>query len=312
MATLFSPLDWQNIVFSIEPFIDNEMALKRKHAADADRSICKYYQKGSCMRSSDCPYRHSRGDKAIVCKHWLRGLCKKSDQCEFLHEYDLTRMPNCHFFSTFGSCSNPDCPFLHIKSIEGDKECPWYQRGFCKHGPNCHSKHTRRAACPDYLSGFCPAGPLCTLAHPKFELITEAPTAINNGDDSTAGDYPSSSSGGGRHGVTAQSRKPLSMADLECHYCHQTGHFAAACPNISAGAGGPGGARSVRPLKAVTCFKCGENGHYASVCTNKRQAPPAGGYQLPKLGRGGSGAGSDSNYRSRGGSSNYGSGHVMR
>jgi len=37
-----------------------------------------------------------------VCKHWLRGLCKKGDQCEFLHEYDMTKMPECYFYSKFG------------------------------------------------------------------------------------------------------------------------------------------------------------------------------------------------------------------
>ncbi len=45
--------------------------------------------------------RHVRGDKTIVCKHWLRGLCKKGDQCEFLHEYDMSKMPECYFYSRF-------------------------------------------------------------------------------------------------------------------------------------------------------------------------------------------------------------------
>lgn len=38
----------------------------------------------------------------VVCKHWLRGLCKKGDNCEFLHEYDLSKMPPCHFFINYG------------------------------------------------------------------------------------------------------------------------------------------------------------------------------------------------------------------
>lgn len=64
--------------------------------------ICKFYLKGSCMKGSQCQYRHSRNDRAVVCKHWLRGLCKKGDLCEFLHEYDLDKMPECYFFSKFG------------------------------------------------------------------------------------------------------------------------------------------------------------------------------------------------------------------
>merc|ERR1719350_1833247 len=31
------------------------------------------------MKSTNCPFRHVRGDKTIVCKHWLRGLCKKKE-----------------------------------------------------------------------------------------------------------------------------------------------------------------------------------------------------------------------------------------
>lgn len=50
-----------------------------------------------------CPFRHISGEKTVVCKHWLRGLCKKGDQCEFLHEYDMTKMPECYFYSKFGS-----------------------------------------------------------------------------------------------------------------------------------------------------------------------------------------------------------------
>jgi hypothetical protein len=67
--------------------------------------ICKFYLKGSCMKGSQCPFRHSRNERAVVCKHWLRGLCKKGDLCEFLHEYDLEKMPECYFFSKFGMCS---------------------------------------------------------------------------------------------------------------------------------------------------------------------------------------------------------------
>ena len=32
-----------------------------------------------------------------------------------------------------GTC-NKDCPFLHIDPMSKRKECPWYDRGFCKHG----------------------------------------------------------------------------------------------------------------------------------------------------------------------------------
>ncbi|KAF6123779.1 cleavage and polyadenylation specific factor 4 [Phyllostomus discolor] len=125
-----------------------------------------------------CPFRHISGEKTVVCKHWLRGLCKKGDQCEFLHEYDMTKMPECYFYSKFGECSNKECPFLHIDPESKIKDCPWYDRGFCKHGPLCRHRHTRRVICVNYLVGFCPEGPSCKFMHPRFELpmgTTEQP-----------------------------------------------------------------------------------------------------------------------------------------
>ncbi|NWZ95490.1 CPSF4 factor, partial [Nesospiza acunhae] len=101
------------------------------------------------------------GTKPAVCKHWLRGLCKRGDGCDFLHDYDATRMPECYFYSKFGECGNKDCPFLHGSATASTGGCPWYDRGFCWHGPLCKYKHTRRVMCANYLVGFCPEGPKC-------------------------------------------------------------------------------------------------------------------------------------------------------
>lgn len=64
-----------------------------------------------------CPLRHTYGAKSVVCKHWLRGLCTMGDQCEFLHEYDMTKMPRCFFYSNYGElyvygCTNTDPPLI--------------------------------------------------------------------------------------------------------------------------------------------------------------------------------------------------------
>ncbi|XP_077643571.1 putative cleavage and polyadenylation specificity factor subunit 4-like protein [Lonchura striata] len=104
--------------------------------------------------------RHG-GAKPAVCKHWLRGLCRRGEGCDFLHDYDATRTPECYFYSKFGECSNKDCPFLHVGATASALGCPWYDRGFCRHGPLCKYKHTRRVMCANYLVGFCPEGPKC-------------------------------------------------------------------------------------------------------------------------------------------------------
>uniref|UniRef100_A0A7M4FKT4 Cleavage and polyadenylation specificity factor subunit 4 n=1 Tax=Crocodylus porosus TaxID=8502 RepID=A0A7M4FKT4_CROPO len=124
-------------------------------------AVCEFFLHGLCGKGLMCPFRHAHGEKSVVCKHWLRGLCKKGDHCEFLHEYDVTKMPECYFYSKFGECSNKECPFLHLDSASRAKDCPWYDEGFCKHGPLCRYKHTRRVVCTNYLAGFCPNGPRC-------------------------------------------------------------------------------------------------------------------------------------------------------
>ena len=105
-------------------------------------AVCEFYSRGSCARADTCSLRHIRGDKTVinctfltvgfgahdfvatfnavkiiffvilqqvVCKHWLRGLCKKGDGCEFLHEYDMTKMPECYFYSRFSKCQPIQC-----------------------------------------------------------------------------------------------------------------------------------------------------------------------------------------------------------
>nr|XP_045369573.1 putative cleavage and polyadenylation specificity factor subunit 4-like protein isoform X2 [Camelus bactrianus] len=96
-------------------------------------AVCNFFAKGLCEKGRLCPFRHDRGEKMVVCKHWLRGLCKKGDQCKFLHQYDVTRMPECYFYSKFG--------------------------------PLCKYRHIRRVMCINYLAGFCPEGSKCQFAH---------------------------------------------------------------------------------------------------------------------------------------------------
>ncbi|KAK8770400.1 hypothetical protein V5799_013135 [Amblyomma americanum] len=169
-------------------------------------------------------------------------------------------MPECYFYSRFNSCSNKQCPFLHIDPDAKVKDCPWYDRGFCRLGPNCRYRHTRRVMCVNYLSGFCPNGPHCKFVHPKFDLPVQGPGPNPN---------------------------------VICHFCGEAGHKAAFCYKMpvesregqhhspsqiysgmerrdyddgGAGTHTGGGQRGFRPLDQVTCFKCGEKGHYANKC----------------------------------------------
>ncbi|VDN57391.1 unnamed protein product [Dracunculus medinensis] len=224
------------------------------------RGVCLRNEKGTCVMGAHCPLRHIVGDKAVVCKHWLRGLCKKGDQCEFLHEYDLSKMPECFFFSKYMACSNRECPFRHIDPESKIKDCPWYDRGFCRHGPFCKNRHRRRVLCPNYLAGFCLEGHLCKYAHPSFNIPPLDASALLR----TRGHY---------------------NMGIICHNCHERGHKATFCPHLPTQTQ-PSVAEPVRvqsstdstqpnladnkhfqkALSDVTCYKCGEKGHYANRC----------------------------------------------
>jgi len=246
--------EFDSMSFTIDRVIAVETA-KRKLRMQESFTICKFWlagQKCNDKEMDKCRYRHARGEKTVVCKHWLRGLCKKSEDCEFLHVYDMAKMPPCHFYNTFGQCSNPECLFLHLNLADQVKECPWYARGFCKHGKKCRNKHKRRRGCQNYILGFCIDGPKCPLGHPKYELPTTSATNL------------------------FRSRRPLRpLSEVTCFKCGKQGHYANAC-GFQSQRTIQDGPEYVARTANITCFKCGQLGHYANKCptsTSVRMIP---------------------------------------
>ncbi|KAJ8037387.1 Cleavage and polyadenylation specificity factor subunit 4 [Holothuria leucospilota] len=266
-----------HITFDIENAIEQQIGTQPLPFPGMDKSnaaVCTFFQHHSCTKGNMCPFRHVRGEKQIVCKHWLRGLCKKGDECEFLHQYDMTKMPECFFFSRFGMCNNKECPFLHIDPDSKIKDCPWYDRGFCKHGPSCKNRHVRRVMCQNYLNGFCLDGPGCKFQHPKFDNLISTT------------DYKES------------------LKKLICHFCGLPGHKVMHCPSNPNAVDPKGSKQGIQVLGAkdtniktstwssnshhhttssghddtlpkgiprnkdhIKCYRCGHNGHIAANCT---------------------------------------------
>uniref|UniRef100_A0AAR2ISG1 Cleavage and polyadenylation specificity factor subunit 4 n=1 Tax=Pygocentrus nattereri TaxID=42514 RepID=A0AAR2ISG1_PYGNA len=107
MQELIASVD--HIKFDLEIAVEQQLGAQPLPFPGMDKSgaaVCEFFMRAACMKGGMCPFRHISGEKTVVCKHWLRGLCKKGDQCEFLHEYDMTKMPECYFYSKFGQCLN--------------------------------------------------------------------------------------------------------------------------------------------------------------------------------------------------------------
>ena len=70
----------------------------------------------------------------VVCRHWILGRCKKADNCTFLHENDKGKFPDC--FYPYALCPERErCPFKHYDGYQRkDRNCPFYDKGFCKNG----------------------------------------------------------------------------------------------------------------------------------------------------------------------------------
>ncbi|KAI8590163.1 cleavage and polyadenylation specific factor 4, 30kDa [Geranomyces variabilis] len=232
-----------SLTFDFEPFLvsDLNLNINPPTKSSASDGPCKYFMKGHCHKGASCPFRHSRSDKTIVCKHWLRGLCKKGDLCEFLHEYNLRKMPECFFYIRNGSCSNPECMYLHIDPESKVKDCPWYTAGFCKFGPDCRQKHVRRPICQNFVTGFCPKGPDCTFGHPKFDPPN--PNSIDSVQQSGYGDST---------GAANTNRPFRSLDQVTCFKCGEMGHYANHCTQRRQFTNAPGDVQQGQPIPSIS------------------------------------------------------------
>lgn len=280
-----------NVVFDIEVAMEQQLGVQPLPFPGMDKSgasICHFFKQSICSRGVNCPFRHVLGDKSVVCKHWLRGLCKKGDQCEFLHEYDMSKMPECYFYSKFGRCDNKDCQYQHIDPASKIKDCAWYDRGFCRHGPLCKNRHRRRVLCINYLVGFCPSGKKCKYSHPSWDLPTSEPKGAKCHICSEYGHKanvcplnPYRTVDAGIQGMTnGTSATPHS--GLVIHIPQQSNASALPQPTLTNTGLGilqasptshltgltttPRMIRPMRDISRVTCFKCGKKGHYANRC----------------------------------------------
>lgn len=177
-------------------------------------------------------------------------------------------MPECWFYSKYGECCNGDeCMYLHIDPESKQKECPWYARGFCKHGPNCRNKHVRKLVCQNYLTGFCPDGLNCQNGHPKYEL----PVMYNSLNDQPDAAQQQKQQQPQQHHQQQQQHTQDKVPFNRQNNMHQQHSFHNSNNNNNNNNQQQG---TFRKLEDVTCYKCGQQGHYANRCPQGRSGPP--------------------------------------
>ncbi|OZC10251.1 hypothetical protein X798_02841 [Onchocerca flexuosa] len=193
-----------------------EMLLQQRGAREAPfsgmdksgRGVCIRNEQGTCAMGAVCPLRHIVGDKALA-------------------------------------CSNRECPFRHIDPESKIKDCPWYDRGFCRHGPFCKHRHRRRVLCPNYLAGFCPDGRDCKYAHPSFNIPPVDTTQILR----ARGQYNIGIATYCPHLPTQAQLPLLDSSKVNAQISQELVALS-----------------EKKALSDVTCYKCGEKGHYANRC----------------------------------------------
>ncbi len=168
---------------------------------------------------------HSKRKKT-VCLHWMNGQCKKGAACEFLHAFEQEKMPICQQFLQDGNClKGENCMLKHVSPNEkrGKEACPYYERGFCKHGSACEFRHDRLKICEDYAFGFCPLGPNCTKYHFK-NLVQDISSNLH-----ILANFPEDNNWSDKKVSQQQNRSMQQMDKVRCHRCGRENHKSTYC-----------------------------------------------------------------------------------
>eukprot|EP00076_Gallus_gallus_P006916 XP_001234822.3 cleavage and polyadenylation specificity factor subunit 4 isoform X1 [Gallus gallus] len=149
-------------------------------------------------------------------------------------------------------CSSEDCPCPHVDATAGTAGCPWYDQGFCRHGPLCRYEHTRRAMCVNYLAGFCPDGPKCKFMHLKARLM------MHSTDPAKGAECP-------------QKPGPAARGESGCEDvlpAEPLLQVTSTTLSLAVQPRNPGNGPPILqcPPEPGICFKCRQKGHYVGKC----------------------------------------------
>jgi len=175
--------------------VDKKLSIPLSSLVEDSKEVCRDYQRGSCPRGSQCPFRHvrpatpqghpqqPRDSVPEICRDLtIRGLCPRGRDCPFIHpaqsKVHVQGSPTQEICRDYmrGECTRDRCPFLHTDSVV--QVCRDYIRGECDRGSSCPYHHitsyrgVRAEPCKDFARGLCERGNSCPRAHvPEYVEI---------------------------------------------------------------------------------------------------------------------------------------------
>ncbi|CAD5228969.1 unnamed protein product [Bursaphelenchus okinawaensis] len=98
----------------------------------------------TCPASNMCIYNHD-GDSGHLtkrfCSSQMKGMCRNDKTCDQgYHLLTENQLPVCHYYFKM-SCSEEECPYLHVKHSDRTDTCPDFQKGVCQLGIQCNYIH---------------------------------------------------------------------------------------------------------------------------------------------------------------------------
>jgi cleavage and polyadenylation specificity factor subunit 4 len=154
-----------------------------RHPSSTKKVVCKHWLRGLCKKGESCEFLHEYNMRKMPeCWFFTKyGECSNPD-CVYLHVDPASKVKECAWFAR-GFCKHgtliwPMRPFggsqfnlFLLISLYGPRLLQvvkaWWIHfktqccGICRVGPDCKSKHVKKAPCLLYLAGFCPDGPSC-------------------------------------------------------------------------------------------------------------------------------------------------------
>jgi hypothetical protein len=92
--------------------------------------VCKYFQRGNCMRGEGCEFKHDVSQMSCKYHHWFQS-CKLGETCPYSHDEPTPEQMEAMLKEMEGTLSKNPCKFLHIQG-----RCRKNEQGTCPFSHN--------------------------------------------------------------------------------------------------------------------------------------------------------------------------------